>query len=94
MSKPGYVDLQETDLRGPRGSSVTIKVGEQFCWINPEIESDPHASAARRMIKDYGAGPFVLDKITRVPAGHTLFTFTDENGNVQEITRNYFTTHE
>lgn len=94
MQKPGYEDLQETTLRGPRGSSATIKVGEEFGWINPELEYGTVKAALKRMIKNYGHGPFVLKKITRVPAGYIMFTFDDQHGDEQRITRDYFTAWE
>ena len=91
MPKSECVDLQETDVRGPRGSLKTLKVGAKFCWITPELQEFRTArAAAERMIKDYGAGPF----ITRVTARDAILTFKDKNGNVQRITKEYFTTYE
>jgi hypothetical protein len=91
MSRPGYRDLQQVRLRGPHSSSVTLKIGEKFCWINPELEAGTAGAAARRMIEDYGNGPFVCEKITSVPAGWIMITFKDKNGYIQGITSEYFT---
>jgi hypothetical protein len=85
MESVNYVDLQETELAGPGGTYMKLKVDGQFCWINPEGETGTAAAAARRMIKEYGPGPFKCLKITRVPSGYVLLSFIDQEGELREI---------
>jgi len=94
MSKSKSVELQETHVKGPRGSMLPIKKGEQFCWINPNIMQAREATTTERFIELHGHGPFVLDKIIQVPAGYILFQFSDEHGKEQSMNRDYFTTYE
>ena len=94
MSNPRYMDLLETKLMGSQGLFTTINIGEKITWINPTLERMTIATVVERMINDYGAGPFVLEKITQIPAGSTLFTFTDKNGKKREVAKTYFAKYE
>ncbi|MFH1427037.1 MAG: hypothetical protein ABIG60_00715 [Patescibacteria group bacterium] len=90
MIMPGYEDLLETDLKGLDGSNVKIKIGEEFIWINHKVLGGTTATTSRRMIEEYGAGPFLLKKITLIPAGYILLVFDDKHGQERKISYRYF----
>jgi hypothetical protein len=92
MTEIRHVVLKETLVGGQGFSTTLIKTGEKFCWLRLELHhSKEAASAALRMIEEFGIGPFVLEEIREIPAGHILFKFNDQNGKERQVSKTYFT---
>ncbi len=91
-------ELQEAEVRGPRGSILTVSVGDKICFINPEVEEDIRvAQSTRFMINQRGPGPFELLGIKYYPRdGHplTMFCFVDDHQKEVEVSSDYFTKYE
>jgi len=91
MGKPLYAKLKETKVKGLHGSLKILKIGKKFRWLNPRLHIvSSTRAAAQRMIKEFGAGPFLCRKIRKYPSGLVVLLIIDKNGRQQEINKDYF----
>lgn len=85
------IEFQETDFQRSDGSSVSVRLGEEIDWVDPNQESLKHAVATRIMIREYGEGPVILKKIQRVPfLTNLLLTVVGQNERGFILTKPYF----